>query len=115
MSSSYWGISYLFEAMSFKNAPNQELVKRSRKKTNQTGQGELWGERHEVPSLKMVISRHRRVFCLQVGCSQTRWVPLHREITSFLPLFPFQDIVLDITPSVSSGKLQTSLALDRSC
>lgn len=37
-----------------------------------------------------------------------------REITSFLPLFQFQDIVLDITSSVSNGKLQTSLGLDRS-
>lgn len=38
---------------------------------------------------------------------------LCRGITSFLSLFHFQDIVLNITPSVSDGKLQTSLALDR--
>lgn len=40
------------------------------------------------------------------------WEP-HREITSFFPLFQFQDIVLNIIPSVSDGKLRISLALDR--
>ena len=46
------------------------------------------------------------------GFSLQSW-ELCREITPFLPLFQFQDIVLSIIPSVSDGKLQISLALDR--
>lgn len=45
------------------------------------------------------------------GFSFQSW-ELRREITSCL-LFKFQDIVLDITLTVSNGKLRTSLALDR--
>ena len=46
------------------------------------------------------------------GFSLQSW-ELRREITSCLPLFQFQDIVLNIIPLISDGELQTSVALDR--
>lgn len=73
----------------------------------------------------MMPSVKKNHFLGSDGCFFSEWViykysgfsfqswELHREITSFLPLFQFQDIVLNINPSVSDGKLQTSLALDR--
>lgn len=50
---------------------------------------------------------------INIPCFISSLGELCLEITSFLLLLQFQDIGLNITPSVASGKLRTSLAIDR--